>query len=104
MKKQILFAILMLVTFVAKADDSGSCGPELTWSFVDSTKTLSISGTGNMYNYLNNNTNNYVSWYKWRKEIQNLKIGIYVTSIGQQAFYGCSSLTSVTIPNRVTNL
>lgn len=38
------------------------------------------------------------------EEIKNLIIPSDVTSIGQQAFYGCSELTSVEIPNSVTSI
>ena len=37
-------------------------------------------------------------------EVTNLTIPNSVTSIGERAFYGCSSLTSVTIPNSVTSI
>lgn len=38
------------------------------------------------------------------EEIKDLIIPSDVTSIGQQAFYGCSELTSVEIPNSVTSI
>ena len=36
--------------------------------------------------------------------IPNMINGYYVTSIGQQAFFGCDSLTSIVIPEGVTNI
>ena len=39
-----------------------------------------------------------------RSGLTSVTIGNSVTSIGDSAFYGCSSLTSVTIPNSVTSM
>ena len=39
----------------AWADDSGSCGTAVTWSYVESTQTLTISGSGAMTDYNLNN-------------------------------------------------
>ena len=49
MKKLILF--LALLPMMASADDSGTCGDNLTWTYESATNTLTISGTGNMNNY-----------------------------------------------------
>ena len=40
----------------------------------------------------------------WNNAPVKVEIGSAVTSIGENAFYGCSRLTSVTIPARVTSI
>lgn len=77
---------------------SGTCGDNLTWSLSDD-YTLTIDGEGEMrdWDYFF-----FVPWYQFEEQIKNVIIGDYVTSIGRYAFYDCSALTSVTIPNSVT--
>ena len=131
MKRRIMsmfLAVVMVVGMVplfplqvnAAEATSGTCGKNLTWT-LDADGTLTISGTGAMYNY---NQNNRVPWPSTIKKIfltdGITSIGNYafkgcsllnriyipnsVTSIGQLAFYGCSNLNSISIPNFVTSI
>ena len=103
-KKNLLF-LLMLMPIMASADESGTCGNNLIWSYVDATKTLTISGTGPMtdYSYISDNKSS-APWNSFKSSIQIAIIESGVTSIGSEAFYDCSGLTSVTIPNSVTSI
>ena len=84
---------------MACADSSGTCGDNLTWTYVEATYTLTISGTGDMNNYYYN-----APWYSLRNSIEKVIIKNGVTSIGKDAFFQCTGLTSVTIPNSVTSI
>ncbi len=105
-KKQFFFMraamslLVMLCSLGAWADDSGSCGTNVTYSYVESTHTLTISGTGAMEDYDDSDA----PWYSNFEEITTVVIGAGVTSIGNYAFSGCSGLTSVTIPASVTSI
>ena len=88
----------------------GKCGTNLTWKFDTATCTLTISGTGAMtdYNYSYNSSAGTLittgPWKSYYDSIKTVVISFGVTSIGEYAFYNCSSLTSVTIGNSVTSI
>ena len=84
----------------AWADDSGTCGTSLTYSYVESTHTLTISGTGAMTDY---SWDGY-PWSAYKSDITNIVIEGGVTTIGEDAFSYCDGLTTVTIPNNVTTI
>jgi len=95
--KQLTLLICMLCTTSTFADDSGTCGENLTWTYVEATKTLTISGSGKM------SVGNY-PWSKYRTDISKVVIENGVTSIGSSAFADCANLYSITIPNSVVNV
>ena len=93
----LLFAVVASVgTMFA---ESGTCGENVTWDLTDG--VLTISGTGEMVNF---SPYSSVPWYPYRSAIQSVVIGNGVTSIGDNAFIFCKSMTSVTIPNSVTSI
>ncbi len=91
-----------LFDFTANAESySGTCGDNLTWSLDTDTGVLTISGTGAMKNYSSYSS---VPWYTYSSYIKTVVLPDGITSIGDWAFYYCTSLTSVTIPDSVTSI
>ncbi len=105
----ILLAVLLLASCMVTAFAASGTEGDLTWNYNETTKTLTISGTGDMPDYDSSDP----AWYTYNSdtdstdylfEIKNLVIENGVTSIGDWAFYECSALTSVTIPSSVTSI
>jgi len=96
-KKLFLLLACSLTAVCGFAQTSGTTG-SLTWSVSDN--TLTISGSGSMPNYGVGNS----PWNSIRHAIRTIIIEENVTSIGNYAFFLCSSLTSITIPNSVTSI
>ncbi|MCD7833976.1 MAG: leucine-rich repeat protein [Lachnospiraceae bacterium] len=80
-------------------NESNYCGDNLTWSIDDG--VLTISGTGDMYDW---STTPEVPWAEYAEEITSIVIEDGVTSIGDNAFNGYTSITSVTIADTVTSI
>ena len=77
---------------------SGTCGAEgdgsnVTWTLT-ADSTLTISGTGAMADYVNQN---YQPWYEYQGSIKACTIADGVTSVGRSAFWLCPALESVAI-------
>ena len=89
---------------VANADESGTCGTNLTWVYYESTHSLVISGSGDMYNFNTAYSSSTPPWYKYQNDIVGVALPEGLTSIGNYAFYGCNCLTSVLIPNSVKSI
>jgi hypothetical protein len=96
--KFLLTGLMLLLGLTISAQQSGTCGENLTWTLENG--TLTISGTGEMANYDWETT----PWNSYLESITSISIADGVTSIGELAFCGCSSLTSVTISNSVTSI
>ena len=99
-------------TFSVK--DSGYCGENggqnVIWTLtengtlpdgVTTAYKLTITGSGEMAGY---DFYNRSPWNSYEKSITSVDIADGVTSIGEDAFFNCSSLESVTIPNSVKSI
>lgn len=108
MKKRILGMVLILsmlmavVPIMASAAENGICGENVTWE-LDDNGTLTISGTGDMYDW-NSLNSTYAPWHEQRLNITNVVINDGVTSIGDEAFSNCRSMNNISIPLSVTSI
>ena len=93
MKKNLLLLLLTLLPFVASAADKieidGIC---YYLNSIDEAKTASVTSK----------TGGYSGDIVIPESVTYEEVTYSVTSIGREAFYSCSGLTSITIPNSVT--
>ena len=73
----------------------GICGNNLNWKFDSATGTLTINGTGEMYNWKYFSD---VPWHKYRSAIKAAILPESLLSIGDCAFSN-TGMTSISLPN-----
>lgn len=142
----VMMVVLMTAIYVPMTDVSdlfsveasaatktGSLGGNVSWKYDTSTKTITVSGSGNMKNFANGDdgqnwdslvigslqypnrhaekivinsgvTNIGNNAFRGLAAVKSVSIPASVTSIGTSAFEGCSALTSVNIPSSVTSI
>ena len=71
----------------------GQCGDNLYWSYDETTKTVSITGSGKMYDY----TADTQPWLLFKEQIVEVTTTNTVTSIGTSAFEGCIRLSKISL-------
>lgn len=92
MKKRLLSILLVLLTALtllplgALADDNNKCGENLTWELTAG--ILTISGTGEMYDY---SSADPAPWSAKNNDISEITVLDGVTSIGDNAFHSCNA-------------
>ena len=103
----MLFSVISGVNLSAYAKESatsGKCGENVYWSYDEGSKTLTISGTGEMDDYYENEPYVHIDTpWRYCSPIENLNILNGVTSIGDYAFYRLS-VTDVIIPDSVKSI
>lgn len=109
MKKRIISAVVAVAVILsavlcinlsvsAASDDCSASGSSVKWSYDSSTTTLTITGTGAVKDYGVTGTNR-VPWYSYKSQITAVVVDEGVTELGTCCFYGCSALTSVSLPS-----
>ena len=96
-----LLAVLLLCALLpitAHADETGVSG-DVSWSFSGS--TLAITGKGAMANYTDEEL---PPWSSYADSITRIRVESGVTRIGDIAFYNCTNVTGVTLPDTLERI
>ncbi len=80
-----------------------TCGDDLTWAYDEGTKTLTIFGTGDMYDF-GWDEENKIPWYDLKDEILYIELSEHLTSIGDFAFFSCTKVENISIPKHVKRI
>ena len=80
---------------------SGTCGEDLAWTLTED-GTLTISGTGDMYDFSDSSAE--MPWYDYRKQITSVIIEEGAANISAEAFFLCTAVTSAEIPSTVADI
>lgn len=83
---------------------SGQCGKKAYWSYDTASRTLNITGSGDMYDYEDGMTPWEKNIKNYYLDIKNVKIGKNITRIGNYAFYNFQSITKLTLPKNLKSI
>ena len=73
---------------------SGVCGDDLQWEMKNE-GTLTVFGTGAMYDYSADDDSERAPWYPYRSAICQVSFEKGITSIGENAFQGCDNIALI---------
>ena len=76
-------------------------GDNITWNFDGSTGTLTLSGSGEMYNL---SPGEGAEWHAYYDKVKRIVINKGISSIGTNAFYGLDQAESIDIPDSVKTI
>jgi len=111
-KRIIAFLLTLCMIFVSfplaiSAADTitGTIGDNISWTLDDATGVLTLTGSGAMDGkYTTNYTANHPWYSQHRNKIRKVYIGEGITSISENCFYDCDSLTYVSFPSTLETL
>ena len=101
--RMLVCMIIALTVFPLRidAEETGTCGETMTWT-LDDQGTLTLSGTGNMYEY--NALSKPVPWRAFRADIRRVIISEGIAGISGHAFENCPSLSSLALPSTLREI
>ena len=76
-------------------------GNNITWNFDEVTGTLTLSGSGKMYNL---SPGEGAEWHAYYHKVKKIVINEGISSIGTNAFYGLEKAESIKIPHSVKTI
>ncbi|MBP5416698.1 MAG: leucine-rich repeat domain-containing protein [Clostridiales bacterium] len=78
---------------------SGPCGDSITWDYDLNTDTLTISGSGEMYDYVTYSgaSKPIIPWNLFKTDVKTVIVGDGITYIGENSFSQLKALESATL-------
>lgn len=102
MKKKIFALVMICALIICVLSVSVSAFADNTsWNYDKDTKTLTISGQGDMENFADEFSS---PWFAYIGDIKNFIVSDGVTSVGSNSLAGARSLESVTLADTVTKI
>ena len=122
------FTFLGMTPNTAQAEESTTSDDYfgMKWNFNEGTQTLTITGIGEMHDYMGGEDGDECPWWEWETQTKKIIIGNgithiggmafwkfsvetisipeSVTSIGDATFYGCSNLESIVLPDKLKKI
>ena len=80
---------------------SGQCGDDAAWNYDAATSTLTIFGSGRLWDYYSASE---TPWYGLRDEISCVQVQQGITSIGWGNFQECGSIKEVALADSITDI
>lgn len=83
---------------------TGTLGENVSWSLDTGTGALTVTGSGAISDYDYTNGQSTSPIWNYRSYIKSVTIADTVTSVGSDAFYGCTNLTTVDLGSGVAKI